>query len=75
MPNLTAGIGFVGLMMNQAGANVLIYNDGTVLISHGGVELGQGLHTKCVMVSGLPRLCGQPFVCALHMPCEHSVSS
>ena len=34
----------------QAGALVHIYTDGSVLLSHGGVEMGQGLHTKMVQV-------------------------
>ena len=46
-----AGVGFTGKFANQAGALVHIYIDGTVLVNHGGVELGQGLHTKCAMVS------------------------
>jgi xanthine dehydrogenase molybdopterin binding subunit len=40
------GISFTTTFLNQAGALVLIYTDGTVLVNHGGVEMGQGLHTK-----------------------------
>lgn len=44
------GIGFGLKDLNQAGALVLIYNDGSVLISHAGMEMGQGLHTKIIQV-------------------------
>ncbi|MBM4169559.1 MAG: xanthine dehydrogenase molybdopterin binding subunit [Ignavibacteria bacterium] len=40
------GISFTTTFLNQAGALVNIYNDGTVLVNHGGTEMGQGLHTK-----------------------------
>jgi xanthine dehydrogenase large subunit len=40
------GISFTTTHLNQAGALVNIYNDGTVLVNHGGTEMGQGLHTK-----------------------------
>ena len=43
------GISFTALFLNQAGALVHIYHDGSVLVAHGGVEMGQGLHTKMVM--------------------------
>lgn len=33
-------------MSLQAGSLVHIYTDSTVLVTHGGVEMGQGLHTK-----------------------------
>ncbi|KAK9830775.1 hypothetical protein WJX74_006631 [Apatococcus lobatus] len=45
------GIGFAGKFMNQGGALVHIYMDGTVLVTTGGIEMGQGLHTKCCMVA------------------------
>ncbi len=40
------GISFTNAMLNQAGALVLIYRDGSVQVNHGGTEMGQGLHTK-----------------------------
>lgn len=45
------GISFTTKLMNQAGALVLVYTDGTVLVTHGGVEMGQGLHTKVAQVA------------------------
>ena len=40
------GISFTAMFLNQAGALVHIYTDGTVQVSHGGTEMGQGLYTK-----------------------------
>jgi xanthine dehydrogenase large subunit len=40
------GISFTATLFNQAGALVLIYRDGSVQVSHGGTEMGQGLYTK-----------------------------
>ena len=37
--------------MNQAGAFVLIYQDGTVQVNHGGTEMGQGLHTNMIAIA------------------------
>ncbi|CAL7940094.1 unnamed protein product [Xylocopa violacea] len=45
------GIAFTVLFLNQAGALIHVYTDGSVLISHGGVEMGQGLHTKMIQVA------------------------
>ncbi|CAG8438485.1 13497_t:CDS:10 [Dentiscutata heterogama] len=45
------GIGFPLPFLNQAGALVHIYTDGSVLISHGGVEIGQGLNTKMLQIA------------------------
>jgi len=52
------GISFNLTAFNQAGALVHVYRDGSVLINHGGTEMGQGLHTKMLQVAatalGLP---------------------
>nr|XP_045608332.1 xanthine dehydrogenase/oxidase-like isoform X2 [Procambarus clarkii] len=45
------GISFTATCLNQAGALVMVYTDGSVLLSHGGTEMGQGLHTKMVQVA------------------------
>lgn len=44
------GISFTTSMLNQAGALVLIYQDGTVQLNHGGTEMGQGLHSKMLAI-------------------------
>uniref|UniRef100_M4C5A8 Xanthine dehydrogenase n=1 Tax=Hyaloperonospora arabidopsidis (strain Emoy2) TaxID=559515 RepID=M4C5A8_HYAAE len=47
------GISFTAKFMNQGGSLVHVYADGSVLVSHGGVEMGQGLHTKVIQVAAL----------------------
>jgi xanthine dehydrogenase large subunit len=47
---LKFGISFNATHYNQAGALVHLYTDGTVLVNHGGTEMGQGLHTKVAQV-------------------------
>ena len=44
------GISFTATLFNQAGALVHVYTDGTVLLNHGGTEMGQGLFTKVAQV-------------------------
>ena len=54
--------------MNQGGALIQVYRDGSVLLSHGGTEMGQGLFTKTIQVdrsiafrrSVFERHCAQP---------------
>jgi xanthine dehydrogenase/oxidase len=45
------GLNYTAKFMNQGGALVNIYTDGTVLVSHGGIEMGQGLHTKMIQIT------------------------
>lgn len=47
----TFGIAFSIPFMNQAGALAHIYTDGSVLLTHGGTEMGQGLHTKMIQIA------------------------
>jgi xanthine dehydrogenase large subunit len=44
------GISFNVVHFNQAGALVHIYTDGSILVNHGGTEMGQGLNTKVAQV-------------------------
>ncbi|NUZ06898.1 xanthine dehydrogenase molybdopterin binding subunit [Piscinibacter koreensis] len=44
------GISFNLVHLNQAGALVHVYRDGSVLVNHGGTEMGQGLNTKVAQV-------------------------
>jgi xanthine dehydrogenase large subunit len=47
---LKFGISFNVAHFNQAGALVHVYTDGSVLVNHGGTEMGQGLNTKVAQV-------------------------
>ncbi|HEU4845275.1 MAG TPA: xanthine dehydrogenase molybdopterin binding subunit [Burkholderiaceae bacterium] len=44
------GIAFNVTHFNQAGALVHVYTDGSVLVNHGGTEMGQGINTKVCQV-------------------------
>jgi len=44
------GISFTATWYNQAGALIHIYRDGSILLNHGGTEMGQGLFTKVAQV-------------------------
>jgi xanthine dehydrogenase large subunit len=44
------GISFTATHLNQAGALLHVYTDGSAMINHGGTEMGQGLYTKVAQV-------------------------
>ena len=44
------GISFTATWHNQAGALIHVYRDGSIHLSHGGTEMGQGLHIKVAQV-------------------------
>ncbi len=44
------GISFTSTLLNQAGALVHVYKDGTVQLNHGGTEMGQGLYIKIAQI-------------------------
>jgi len=45
------GISFTLTHLNQAGALVLVYQDGSVQVNHGGTEMGQGIHTNIIAIA------------------------
>jgi xanthine dehydrogenase large subunit len=48
---LKFGISFTATMLNQGSAQVLVYQDGSISVNHGGTEMGQGLNTKMRQVA------------------------
>lgn len=52
---------FTAKLLNQAGALVHVYTDGSVLVTHGAAEMGQGIHTKIIQIAAQ----------ALGVPVEH----
>lgn len=44
------GISFTASFLNQAGALIHLYTDGSIHLNHGGTEMGQGLNTKVAQV-------------------------
>jgi xanthine dehydrogenase large subunit len=49
---LAFGISFGLMHLNQAGALVHVYSDGSIRLNHGGTEMGQGLFVKIAQVVG-----------------------
>ncbi|MFZ4484626.1 MAG: xanthine dehydrogenase molybdopterin binding subunit [Chthoniobacterales bacterium] len=45
------GISFTNTMLNQAGALVLVYSDGSAQVNHGGTEMGQGINTNIIAIA------------------------
>ncbi len=45
------GISFTATLLNQAGALINIFSDGSIAVNHGGTEMGQGLNTKIAQLA------------------------
>ncbi|VVM08282.1 partial xanthine dehydrogenase large subunit, partial [Methylacidimicrobium cyclopophantes] len=60
------GIAFTQRFLNQAGALVLLYRDGSAQVNHGGTEMGQGLQTKIRQIAA--SLLGLPWQAVRVMP-------
>ncbi|HZE12700.1 MAG TPA: xanthine dehydrogenase molybdopterin binding subunit, partial [Chthoniobacterales bacterium] len=45
------GISFTTTHLNQAGALILLYQDGTAQVNHGGTEMGQGVYTNIALIA------------------------
>lgn len=60
------GISFTASFLNQAGAYILLYADGTVQLNHGGTEMGQGLYTKMLQICS--HALGAPLSDIVHQP-------
>ena len=60
------GIAFTTTFLNQGGAYVLLYRDGSVQCNHGGTEMGQGLHSKILAIAA--RELGVPHAAIRIMP-------
>jgi xanthine dehydrogenase large subunit len=62
------GISFTTAFFNQGGSLVLVYQDGSVQVNHGGTEMGQGLHTKILQIAA--HTLGIPIDCVRLMPTQ-----
>ncbi len=60
------GISFTNSFLNQVGAYITVYTDGTVQLNHGGTEMGQGLYTKMMQICSHDL--GVPMARIRHMP-------
>ena len=47
---LKYGVGFTAAFLNQAGALIHVYQDGSITLNHGGTEMGQGLYIKVAQI-------------------------
>ena len=48
---LKYGISYTSLPSNQGSADIVVYRDGSVLVHHGGIEMGQGIDTKILRIA------------------------